>query len=141
MCVCVCDQVAISRLHALADKDNGGAALWFLQCLLAHVVSAVDTFVTGEVRAVTGARPDIVEMYLSQDARFCSRQAKAPGEEHSHPCPLGQLLVSERAVERAASSIIGMNRCGRELGSCLSILGESVVEACVGDGDHPAAAR
>ncbi|KAK9905588.1 hypothetical protein WJX75_002584 [Coccomyxa subellipsoidea] len=88
-------KVAISRLHALADKDNGGAALWFLQCLLAHVVSAVDTFVTGEVRAVTGARPDIVEMYLSQDARFCSRQAKAPGN-----------VEESEAVERALAPLL-----------------------------------
>ncbi len=88
----MCLQVAILRLHAVADAlgrggdgthdGNGGAALRFLQCLLAHVVTAVDTFVTGEVRAVTGARPDAMEMYVPQDARFCSRQARAPGE---HP--------------------------------------------------------
>lgn len=83
-------QVAILRLNALNDDGaqhtinestgKGSAALWFLQCLLAHVVSAVDTFITGEVRAVVGARPDVMEKYLSEDARFCSRQARVPGE-------------------------------------------------------------
>ncbi len=98
----MCLQVAIMRLHAVADAgldrggacthdSNGGAALWFLQCLLAHVVTAVDTFVTGEVRAVTGARPDTMETYLPQDARFCSRQARAPGEHPASPATAGAL--------------------------------------------------
>ena len=103
--LCACDQVAISRLHALVDKDSGGAALWFLQCLLAHVVSAVDTFVTGEVRAVTGARPDSMELYLSQDTRFCSRQSRAPGEKNSTGLSLMVSLSQRLAWSSVASAL------------------------------------
>jgi hypothetical protein len=78
-------QVAISKLTTLADSRpalevDGSTGLWFLQCLLAHVVSAVDTFVAGEVRMVTGARPDAMAKHVSEDAQYCSRQARQPGD-------------------------------------------------------------
>ena len=80
-------QVGLLRLTALAAKlapsssATGGSRLmlWFLQCLLAHCLSAINTFVAGEVQAVLGPRPDVMDTYLGKGASFCSRQAREPG--------------------------------------------------------------
>ena len=82
-----CAQVGLLRLTALAAKlgpssaATGGARLmlWFLQCLLAHCLSAINTLVAGEVQAVLGPRPDVMDRYLGKGAAFCSRQARRPG--------------------------------------------------------------
>ena len=81
-------QVGLLRLTALAAKlapssaASGGSRLmlWFLQCLLAHCLSAINTLVAGEVQAVLGPRPDVMDRYLGKGASFCSRQAREPGE-------------------------------------------------------------
>lgn len=87
-------QVGLLRLTALAAKmapsssTTGGSRLmlWFLQCLLAHCLSAITTFVAGEVQAVLGPRPDVMDRYLGKGASVCSRQAREPGmaEESQH---------------------------------------------------------
>ena len=82
-------QVGLLRLTALAAKlapnssTSGGSRLmlWFLQCLLAHCLSAINTFVAGEVQSVLGPRPDVMDRYLGKGASFCSRQAREPGEQ------------------------------------------------------------
>ena len=83
----LCVQVGLLRLTALAAKlgpssaATGGARLmlWFLQCLLAHCLSAINTLVAGEVQAVLGPRPDVMDRFLGKGAAFCSRQARRPG--------------------------------------------------------------
>ena len=86
-------QVGLLRLTALAAKLGPGSAatggarlmLWFLQCLLAHCLSAVNTLVAGEVQAVLGPRPDVMDRFLGKGAAFCSRQARRPGELSHKP--------------------------------------------------------
>ena len=81
-------QVGLLRLTTLAAKLAPGSSttegsrlmLWFLQCLLAHCLSAINTFVAGEVQAVLGPRPDVMDRYLGKGASLCSRQAREPGE-------------------------------------------------------------
>ena len=87
VCYAVGAQVGLLRLTALTAKlapssaASGGSRLmlWFLQCLLAHCLTAVNTFVAGEVKAVLGPRPDVMDKYLGKGASFCSRQAWVPG--------------------------------------------------------------
>ena len=85
-------QVGLLRLTTMAAKlapnsrltDGSRLMLWFLQCLLAHCLSAIITFVAGEVQAVLGPRPDVMDSYLGKGASLCSRQAREPGEtKHS----------------------------------------------------------
>ena len=81
-------------LTALAAKlgpssaATGGARLmlWFLQCLLAHCLSAINTLVAGEIQAVLGPRPDVMDKYLGKGAAFCSRQARRPGNLSHDSC-------------------------------------------------------
>ena len=83
----LCAQVGLLRLTALAARlgpsnaASGGTRLmaWFLQCLLAHCLSAINTLVAGEVQAVLGPRPDVMDRFLGKGAAFCSRQARRPG--------------------------------------------------------------
>lgn len=80
-------QVGLLRLTALAaglgpgSAASGGARLmlWFLQCLLGHCLSAVNILVAGEVLAVLGQRPDVMDKYLGKGASLCSRGARQPG--------------------------------------------------------------
>ena len=84
----LCVQVGLLRLTALAARLGPGSAatggarlmLWFLQCLLAHCLSAINTLIAGEVQAVLRSRPDVMDRYLGKGAAFCSRQARRPGE-------------------------------------------------------------
>ena len=86
-------QVGLLRLTTMAAKlapnsrltDGSRLMLWFLQCLLAHCLSAIITFVAGEVQAVLGPRPDVMDSYLGKGASLCSRQARESGET-KHAC-------------------------------------------------------
>ena len=92
-------QVGLLRLTALAAKlapgsnASGGSRLmlWFLQCLLGHCLSVVNTFVAGEVQAVLGQRPDVMDRYLAKGAYLCSRQAQEPGKAMA--CVLLELCI------------------------------------------------
>ena len=85
-------QVGLLRLTTMTAKlapnssltDGSRLMLWFLQCLLAHCLSAINTFVAGEVQAVLGPQPDVMDSYLGKGASLCSRQAREPGKtKHS----------------------------------------------------------
>lgn len=97
-------QVGLLRLTALAAKlapgsnASGGSRLmlWFLQCLLGHCLSAVNTFVAGEVQAVLGQRPDVMDRYLAKGASFCSRQAREPGEAMARVLLVSCILLQQK---------------------------------------------
>jgi hypothetical protein len=112
-------QVGLLRLTALVAKlapgsgasGGGRLMLWFLQCLLGHCLSAVNTFVAGEVHSVLGRRPDVMDRYLAKGASFCSRQARQPGDamatvlrelqvilQASKDCRLGVMAEQHRSV-------------------------------------------
>lgn len=108
----LCMQVGLLRLTALAAKlgpgstATGGARLmlWFLQCLLAHSLSAVNTLVAGEVQAALGPRPDVMDRYLGKGAAFCSRQARRPGKLSPKSCmaaSVGPRLPQSGALSHA----------------------------------------
>ncbi|KAK9824084.1 hypothetical protein WJX72_007613 [[Myrmecia] bisecta] len=61
-----------------------GTQVWFLQCLLAHTLYAVEAFIAGAVRACVGPdSPPLMALYLSSEPRYCCAHIREPGSSEA----------------------------------------------------------